>query len=552
MPSARLLAVWVPDWPIVALTLESAAGSGPGGTRLPDPGLTPVAVVGGRGVQAASAPARRSGVRVGMRLRVARSLCPGLVVLHPQPDREARAFETVMDSLSGVLADPLVARPGLALSSARGPARWLGGEEALAAALVEAVAEDPGAECQVGVADSLLGAVLAARRGVIVPEGRTPEFLAPWSLDSVLSALPTRRAREDARDLLETLARLGLRSLGDLAALPRRDVTARFGSLGERIHRLACGDVGEVPRQSRPATDLAVETRLDPPVERSDAAAFAARSLAEELSARLLARGLAAGRMVVEAQCDNGAALSRSWLLETTPTAAELTDRVRWQLEGWLAGRSGRPPAAPLVGLRLSALELVGAGSSQAGLWTAPGEQGRRRAVRAVDRVESLLGAGSVLVPRLVPGRDPRSRSRLVAWGEQTEDLAAEDAPWQGSLIDPSPSLVPARPVPAGVFDGEGQELSVDAGGSLSASPRRVHVDAVGSRSGRRGGWMTAVDGWDGDREVVSWAGPWPVDEGWWRPGGPSRRAYLQVVVAEGPPLLLVRSTRWWLDGVYA
>ncbi|CED90140.1 DNA-directed DNA polymerase, partial [Actinomyces succiniciruminis] len=108
----RLVAVWTPDWPVVALTLESRERP-----DVPDPALVPVAVVGGRGVIAASAPARAAGVARGMRLRVARSLCPELVVLPPQPEREARTYETVMEALTEFLADPLVARPGLALSA---------------------------------------------------------------------------------------------------------------------------------------------------------------------------------------------------------------------------------------------------------------------------------------------------------------------------------------------------------------------------------------------------------------------------------------------------
>lgn len=583
----RLVAVWVPDWPVVALTLEAreqrrllAGRPAPCGERLlPDPAVTPVAVVGGRGVQAASAPARAAGVAVGARLRTARSLCPGLVVLPPQPEREARAFETVMDALGTLLADPVVARPGLALSGARGPARWLGGEEALAAGLVEAVAEGPGVECQVGVADSLLGAVLAARHGVLVPEGETPAFLAPWPLASLLDALPTRRAREESRDLLETLGRLGLRTLGDLAALPLPDVSARFGPVGERAHLLASGRSHQVPRSDRPASDAAAETALDPPVERVDAAAFAARQIAERLSALLVGRGLAAGRLLVEAACENGAELSRSWMLETTPSAAELTDRVRWQLEGWLSGRSGRPPASALTRLRLTALELVPAGASQAGLWAAPGEQGRRRARRAAERVESLLGAGGVQVPLLVEGRDPRSRARLVAWGEQPSGAgasgqaparprrrpgrapgsgsstarpgagtggapgAAGSAPWSGALPLPSPSVVPLEPVPVLLTDADGREVLVSAQGQLEGLPGVLELPRAGTGPAGSG---------PGRRRVVSWAGPWPVDEGWWRPEGASRRAYLQLVTDTGPPLLLVRSGRWWLDAVYS
>ena len=185
-PASRLVAIWVPDWPVVALTLDARRQrrhhrARQGDIHLPDPATEPVAVVGARGVLAASAPARSTGITTGMRLRTARSLCPGLIVLHPQEEREARAFETVMEALTSLLADPIVARPGLALSGAKGPAAWAGGEDVLAAALVEAVAQEADVECQVGIADSLSGAVLAARQGIIVEPGRTPDSdCAPW------------------------------------------------------------------------------------------------------------------------------------------------------------------------------------------------------------------------------------------------------------------------------------------------------------------------------------------------------------------------------------
>ena len=206
-PASRFVAIWVPDWPVVALTMEARQQhrhprARQGAPHLPDPATEPVAVVGARGVLAASAPARRAGITTGMRLRAARSLCPELTVLPPQEERQARAFETVMEALTSLLADPMVARPGLALSHARGPAAWIGGEELLASALVETVTQEADVECQVGIADSLPGAVLAARQGIIVEPGRTPEFLAPWPLDALLTCLPRSRLRRDARPML--------------------------------------------------------------------------------------------------------------------------------------------------------------------------------------------------------------------------------------------------------------------------------------------------------------------------------------------------------------
>lgn len=506
---------------------------------------------------AASAPARAAGVRVGMRLRVARSLCTDLTVLPARPEREARAFETVMDCLSQVLAEPLVLRPGLAVCGARGPARWAGGEEELAEALVEAVAQGAGVECQVGVADSLSAAVLAARRGCVVAPGRSPGFLAPWPLEAALSCLPTHRQREEARALIEVLARLGLRTLGDLAALPLRDVSARFGPAGAHLHRLASAAPGPVPRTARPETDVSVDSTLDPPAARADVAAFAARALAESLADRLVCRGLAAGRLLVEARCEDGAELARSWMLETTPTPAELTDRVRWQLEGWLAGRSGRAPASPLVGLRLSALELVPAGASQAGLWSAPGKQGGRRARRAAERVESLLGAGALQVPLIVEGRDPRSRTRMLAWDEPAPP-AGHAAPWSGSLPAPGPSLVLPQPLPALLEGASGQDVGVSAEGQLETVPALLTLLTDPQEQGggpttprRRAGWSDGALG-AGALRVLAWAGPWAMDECWWRPAGPSRRAYLQVLTEQGPAVLLVRQGRWWVEGIYS
>ena len=554
-PASRLVAIWVPDWPVVALTLEARRQRRHPRTRHADPHLTdpatePVAVVGARGVLAASAPARRAGITTGMRLRTARSLCPELTVLPPQEERQARAFETVMEALTSLLADPMVARPGLALSHVRGPAAWIGGEEPLASALVETVTQEVDVECQVGIADSLPGAVLAARQGIIVEPGRTPEFLAPWPLDALLTCLPLSRLRRDARPLLESFSRLGLRTLADLAALPRKDVTTRFGPLGERLHHLAAGTHHEAPAMPRPVQDITVASELDPPVERADTAAFAARHLAETLAARLLSAGLAVGRLCVAARCEDGTDLARTWMLEDTPTPTELTDRVRWQLEGWLSGRSGRPPSSGLTHLSLTALELSPATTSQAGLWQAPGQQAQARARRAAERVESLLGAGSILVPKVVPGRDPRSRVRMIPWGESEGVGGAagdEPAPWSGALPEPSPSVVLPRPVPVCLTDIRGRELGVDIHGQLDGVPGFLSVD-----DGADDAEDDAVESAPRMESVLLWAGPWPVDEGWWTSRGPSRRAYLQVVTDVGPPRLLVRSGRWWLDAVYS
>ena len=53
------------------------------------------------------------------------------------------------------------------------------------------------------------------------------------------------------QDLADLLLRLGLRTLGDFAALPVRDVASRFGEPGEYAHRLARG-LDSRPLATRP------------------------------------------------------------------------------------------------------------------------------------------------------------------------------------------------------------------------------------------------------------------------------------------------------------
>ena len=85
------------------------------------------------------------------------------------------------------------------------------------------------------MADGLFAAVLAARRGLIVPPGGTPGFLAPFPVGIL-----------GRPELAELLDRLGIRTLGDFAALPESHVLGRFGADGVLCHRVAGGRSGEL------------------------------------------------------------------------------------------------------------------------------------------------------------------------------------------------------------------------------------------------------------------------------------------------------------------
>src|SRR5215218_9584455 len=318
-----MLVVWCPDWPVVA------AGA-------PPDSLT--AVVHANRVVACSAAARAEGVRPGLRRREAQGRCPELELLAHDPARDARAFEPVLVAVEQLTPWVEVLHPGECAFPARGAARYHGGEPSLVATLTAAVHAGLGGRgaCRVGIADGTFAAGLAARRagaegglsqaglvgghGVIVPPGGSRAFLAPFPVATL-----------DRPDLADLLVRLGLRTLGDLAALPSVDLAARFGPEGARAARLAAG-LDEHPRGARrPPPDLRVAAELDPPADRVDVAAFTAKALADQLVARLDRLGLACTRLRIEAETDQAETLSRVWRYDPTtllPRLPSLPDPV--------------------------------------------------------------------------------------------------------------------------------------------------------------------------------------------------------------------------------
>ncbi|MGH9222354.1 MAG: DNA polymerase Y family protein, partial [Acidimicrobiales bacterium] len=425
----RMLVVWCPDWPVVSAGL---------------PADSPAAVVEANQVVACSAAARAESVQRGLRRRQAEARCPGLVVIRPDPGREARAFEPVVAAVETFTPRVEVVRPGMCAFATRGPSRYFGGDGALAALVAERVDAVVAARCRVGIADGHFAAERAARRSEIVPPGQARAFLAPFPLSAL-----------NQPELADLLVRLGIRTLGELAALPSRAVLARFGPDGAGAHRLARG-LDHRPLAARtPPPDLTVTAELDPPADRVETATFVARSLAARLHESLSDQGLVLVLVRVEAETEHGEFLSRSWRIEGG-TAVALAERVRWQLDGWLAGaarprrlvsfafdpsgRGGRPtsdrhlcdaepppagrssaegelrhqpPTGPLTLLRLVPEEVRPDGGRQDGFWGGD-RAAAERAARALERVQGRLGAASVVTASVVGGRSPAEQVALV------------------------------------------------------------------------------------------------------------------------------------------
>ena len=468
----RTMVVWCPDWPVTAAGVDGAT--------------TPAAVFHANRVVACSAAARSEGVQRGLRRREAQGRCPELLVLDHDPSRDARAFEPVVAALDDLCPRIEILRPGRCAFASRGPARYFGGEEALAQLVLETVPSP----CRVGLADGPFAALLAARSTApasatkVVPAGESRAFVAPFPV--------TALERPELADLLQ---RLGLRRLGDLAGLPPAQVLARFGPDGELAHRLARG-LDERPLQARvPPPDFSVGAEFDPPADRVDRAAFVAKSLADSLFDELAGRGLACTRILIEAETEHGEELARLWRHDGALTAGAIAERVRWQLDGWLgAERWADRPTSGIAKVRLTPDEVRPDTGRQLGFWGGS-TLNDERAARALARVQGMLGPEAVGTAVVQGGRSPAERVRFVPWGdareaERPELEAAAGSPWPGSVPPPSPALVHAPALPASVEDEAGRAVAVTSRGGCSGAPARLSIDG--------GRWA----------DVVGWAGP--------------------------------------------
>jgi protein ImuB len=453
--------------------------------------------------------------------------CPEWPV--PPDPGAARAFEQVVSLVEDLCPKVEVLRPGACAIGAHGPARYFGGEEALAGKIIEAVTGG-GFACRAGIADGLFAAQLAARAAMpvtVVPPGQAREFLAPYPV-SVLDG-----ADLDSEGMTELLPRLGIVTLGDLARLPASQAVNRFGVAGGIAHRLARG-LDPRPLAARPpSAGLSVSTEFDPPAPLAEPVVFAAKALAERMHAGLAARGLACVRIQVQVISEDGQEHARLWRHDGLLSALAVAERVRWQLAGWRPD-GPRDEALPggIVLLRLAPDLLVRAHGRQLGLWgdAVVSDQ----VARAALRVQAMLGHGAVTRPVPAGGRGPAEQATLVPFGDTSDPERPPGRPWPGRIPVPVPAAAYQDPLPARVTDAAGAPVTVTGRACLSAPPARMSAGG--------GPW----------RAITAWAGPWPVTERWWRPQAARRRARFQLVTEDGTAwLAAVQDGRWQIEARY-
>jgi protein ImuB len=233
---------------------------------------TPVALApepgGVQQVGEVSIAAEAFGVHPGMRLGEALARCAWLTLVPPDPAGVAESWERLLVHLESIGAAVEPERPGLVCFDARGLLRLHGrgklttNDRERVVSVLDAARRALRVPARYGVAPSRFAAVAAAtrarmRRPMIVSGGRE-------QAGAFLASLPVAllRARPALADLPEALERLGIGTLGELAALSPAVLADRFGTAGLLAHELANGGDGAV--RPRPASEFLRES-LDLP-----------------------------------------------------------------------------------------------------------------------------------------------------------------------------------------------------------------------------------------------------------------------------------------------
>ncbi|HEV3377933.1 MAG TPA: hypothetical protein VG126_11710 [Thermoleophilaceae bacterium] len=235
-----------------------------------------------------SAPAEAFGVVRGMRLGEAMSRCPALRLVPPDPEGVRSLWNTVLDRLEAIGAAVESDAAGAAFFESAGLRGLHGGD---LAGVLTAASRALGPGARLGAAPCRFAAHAAAlqarprrgRRSRVVEEQQGRDFLAPLPVALL-------RTRPELQALPEVFERLGIRTLGEVAALPSRAVAERFGHPGLLALDLARGR--DTPLAPRRPPEPVVE-RLDLPEAASGQQLERALEL---LVARVLARRERRGR----------------------------------------------------------------------------------------------------------------------------------------------------------------------------------------------------------------------------------------------------------------
>lgn len=352
-------------------------------------------------VLSASYEARAFGVKSAMPMVVAHRMCPQAIIIEPRHKLYYEVSGQLMSIFESIteLVEPLSVDE--AFLDVGGAIRRLGPPQDIGELIRRRVANELGITASVGIAASKFVAKIASTR--CKPDGLLlirPEQTVPY-----LHSLPVNALWGVGAKTAEVLARMGIRTVADVAATPVASLKKVLGATGEHVHRLSWGID---PRSVTPVRleksigaeeTFAVDTADDVMLHRE------LLRLSHRTAERLRASGMVARTVALKLRYTDFSTVSRSRTVQTPVDSAQLIYAVAIQL---LESLGNRPMTVRLVGVRAEQLEAEAQTSLQLSLDRR--DDNWRAAEQALDKVAEKFGSKSVLPARLLDSGTPPAK----------------------------------------------------------------------------------------------------------------------------------------------
>ncbi len=469
----------------------------------------PLVIHGKRGnadvLTAVDETAERLGLHAGLALAQARAMHPAIDAIAEDAAADAALLDNIADWC--LRYTPLTACDGAngLLLDIGGCAHLYGGEEKLVADLGRRIAR-AGFAYRVAIAGTIGAAHAAARFG-------EPAAYAAGNERDILYPLPLAALRLEPA-IVASLARVGLKRVGDIADLPRSPLTARFGqSLLRQLDR-ALGQEHEPLNPRLPVAPYVAEQRFHEPIAREEDVLGTVEKLAARLGIALERRGDGARRIELTLFRTDGAV--RRIAAGTSRPLRDARDIRALFTERLAALADAYDPGFGFDMARLSVVTAESCPSEQIGIG---GEEDAGELVRLVDRLSARLGASRVGRPVALDSHIPERAAATVP-----AQTVKADQGWDAFRRHRAEADLAPRPL------------------RLLTRPEPIEALAeVPDGPPLRFRWRRAL------HDVISAQGPERIESAWWsEPGAQSAdnraRDYFRVEDKSGLRFWLYRS----------
>ncbi len=353
---------------------------------------------GGRGVVlSATYEARALGIHSAMPISRARRVAPQAIFIEPTHGLYSEVSRGVMEIFGSIT--PVVEPLSLdeAFLDVSGALRRLGTPTSIAHMIRARVVAEQGITCSVGVASTKFVAKLASTRSkpdglLVIPTDKVLAFLHP---------LPVGALWGVGEKTEESLNRLGLRTVGDIAHTPLDTMKRALGdAAGTQLHELAWGRDDRSVTPHQPDKSIGNESTFDHDVDDPDVILRHLMRLSDQVASRMRRAGHVGRTVSIKIRFADFSTITRSRTLQVpTDTAKEIFDVARGLYEALGLQRV----RIRLVGVRMEGLGDAAEAPHQMS-FDEP-DHGHRDAEVAIDALRTRFGASAVQPGRMVRGR---------------------------------------------------------------------------------------------------------------------------------------------------